>query len=54
MCVTIAERSAYSSSFSNQTDQGGETEGFEREGLERDRLERDRSEREGVNRFFIV
>ncbi len=32
VCVTFAERSGYSFSFSNQTDQGDETEGLEREG----------------------
>jgi hypothetical protein len=34
VCVTIAERWAIFICFSNQTDQGDETEGLEMEGLE--------------------
>jgi hypothetical protein len=45
---------SYSSSFSNQTDQGDATEGLEMEGLEMDRYGRDRLVREGVKRLFFV
>jgi hypothetical protein len=55
VCVTICVGTlCYSFSFSNQTDQGDETEGLQRERLEMDRYERDISKREGVNRVFIV
>ncbi len=40
--------------FSNQTDQGDETEGFEMEGLEMERYEMERLKREGVNTLIIV
>ncbi len=41
VCVTICVGTlCYSFSFSNQTDQGDETEGLEREGLERERYVR--------------
>jgi hypothetical protein len=36
----VCVRSGYSFSFSNQTDQGDETEGLEREGLKMERYER--------------
>ncbi len=49
-CGTLS----YSICFSNQTDQGDETEGFEREELEMERYEIGRLKREGVNRLFIV
>jgi hypothetical protein len=44
----------YSWCFSDQTDQGDETESFEREGLEMERQEMGRLKREGVIRLIIV
>ncbi len=49
-CGTLS----YSLCFSNQTDQGGETEGFQREGLERETQEMEKFKSEGVHRLFIV
>jgi hypothetical protein len=57
VCVCVCHNCGtltYSFCFSNQTDQGDETEGLEREGLEMERRKGDRSEREGVNGLFIV